>query len=108
MLKDRVIKSFDYAKQNSYFKILIGDFVKNERSRGISCPPNFWSIKNGTRAFNVWLNEPSCDIFGPLGRYYQPWEEKTNNHASVIFLLAKNTKLHILYIEALKLYCRVF
>ena len=62
----------------------------------------FWSLKKDARTFHFRLNEPSRKILGPLDRYDHPWEKeknkkqkKTNKHASVICLLAKNTKLHI-------------
>jgi hypothetical protein len=53
-------------------------------------------IKKATRTINFHSNEHSHDILGPTGRYDHPWEKKqTNKYASVIFLLAKNTKFHI-------------
>ena len=68
----------------------------------------FWSLKKGTRNFNFRQNEPSRDILGPLGRYDQPWKNKTKNkqtnkNASMICFLAKNTKFHIFVDMGLKL-----
>jgi hypothetical protein len=43
-----------------------------------------------------------------MGRYDHLWEkEKTNKHASVIFLLAKNTNSTFFQIGALNLYRKV-
>ena len=68
----------------------------------------FWSLKKGTRTFHFRSNEPSRKILGPLGWYDHPWEkekknEQTNKHASVICLLAKNTKFHIFVDRILEL-----
>ena len=50
---------------------------------------------------------PFCDILGPLSRYDDPWgkkqNKKTNKHASVICLPAKNVKFHIFVDRGLKL-----
>ena len=69
-----------------------------------------WSLKKGTRTFNLRYNEPSRDILGSLSRYDHPWgkkqkpnKKKINKHASVICLLAKNAKFHILVDTRLKL-----
>ena len=73
---------------------------------GLSALQFFWSLKNGIRTFSFRYNEPSRDILGPLGRYGHPWEKKkqqTNKHASVVCLLAKNTKFHIFVDRNLKL-----
>ena len=67
-------------------------------------PTNFWLLRKGTRTFNFRSNEPFRDILGPLSRYDHPWEKnKTNKHASVICLLAKNAKFHIFVDRGLKL-----
>jgi len=63
----------------------------------------FLSLKKGTRTFNFRQNEPSRGILGALGRYDHPWEKTTNKHASVICLLAKNTKFHVFVERSLKL-----
>ena len=61
----------------------------------------FRPLKKGTGTFHFRSNEPYHKILRPLGRYDHPWEKekkqkkKTNKHASVICLLAKNTKFHI-------------
>ena len=57
----------------------------------------------------VSVRKPSRDILGPLSRYDHPWEKngktnkKTNQHTSVICLLAKNVKFHIFVDRSLKL-----
>ena len=68
---------------------------------GLGALQFFWSLKKGTRTFHFGSNEPSRKILGPLGRYDHPWKKKTktNKHASVICLLAKNTKFHIFLYE---------
>ena len=78
---------------------------KNERGRGPRCPPIFCSLKKGTRTFHFRSNVPSRKILRPLGRYNHPWEKekKTNKHASVICLLAKNTEFHIFVDRILEL-----
>ena len=60
-------------------------------------PHIFWSLKKRTRTYGFNSNEPSPDLLEPLGRYDHPWgkENRENKHASVIFLLAKNTEFHI-------------
>ena len=71
----------------------------------------FWSLKKGTRTFHFRSNEPSRKILGPLGWYDHPWEKEkkkktnkqTNKHASVICLLAKNTKFYIFVDKSLEL-----
>ena len=86
-------------------KFLSGDFGKKmSMGGGLVALHFFWSLKKGTRTFNFRSNEPSHDILGPLGRYDHPWgkEKKTNKHASVIFLLAKNGKFHIFVDRSLK------
>ena len=74
---------------------------------GLGALQFFGSLKKGTRTFHFRENEPSCDILAPLGRYDDPWENKTkkqtNKHAPVICLLAKNTKFHIFVDRSSKL-----
>ena len=86
------------------------DFGKNTSvGGGLDALQFFWSLKKGTRTFHFRLNEPSHDILGRLGWYDHPWEKnnkknkKTNKHASVICLLAKNAKFHIFVDRSLKL-----
>ena len=70
---------------------------------GLGALQFFGLLKKGTRTFHFRSIEPSRRILGPLGRYDYPWEKEkkknknkqTNKHASVICLLAKNTKFHI-------------
>jgi len=80
---------------------------ENERVMGPTCPLIFfWSLKKGTRAFNFRSNEPSCDILGP---HDHSWEKnnketkQTNEHASMIFFLTKNTNVRIFVGKSLKL-----
>ena len=57
----------------------------------------------------VWEMLSSRNILGQPVRYDHPWEKekkqnkKINKHASVISLLAKNTKFHIFVDRSLKL-----
>ena len=75
-------------------KFLLGDFgEKNERGRGPSCPPIFWSLKKGTRTFNFRSNETSHDILGLLDRYDRPWGKKTKNDALLLTRLFYSASL---------------
>ena len=49
---------------------------------GLVALQSIWSLKKGTRTFNIRSNEFFPDILGSLGRYDHPWEEKNlkNKH----------------------------
>ena len=71
-------------------------------------PSNFFGhLKRALELFISVRMMTSCDILGPLGRYDDPWKkkkkQKTNKHAPVICLMAKNTKFHIFVDKSLKL-----
>ena len=70
-------------------------------------PSNFFGhLKKALELF-ISVRMSPLEILGQLGRYDHPWEKKqnkkTNKHASVICLLAKNTKFQIFVDRSLKL-----
>ena len=86
---DIVIRFLDYAEQIGYLKILI--LWLWERSLVA-----LYFLLKGTRTLNFHSNGPSRSMKSP------PREKKKNKHPSVIILLAKNTKFHILADRSLK------
>ena len=53
-------------------KFCSDDFEKRGMGRGLVALQSFWSLKKGTRSFNIRSNDSSPDILGPLGRYDHP------------------------------------
>ena len=58
--------------------------------------------EHNQKILSTCSDEPSNDILGLLDRYGYSWKKNKKKHASVIFLLAKNTKFHIFADRRLK------
>jgi hypothetical protein len=95
---------FQLCWANGYFKTLIRWLLgRTDHGRGPLALQSFWSLKTGTITFNFCSNRHFLYILELLVRCDQPWEKQPNKHASVIFLLGKNTKFHIFADGSLKL-----
>ena len=44
---------------------------------GLAALPSFWSLKKGTRTFNILSNESFPDILGLLAQCDHPWGKQT-------------------------------
>ena len=76
ILKDIVIRFFDYTEQNVFVKAAIGELWGEMSVGALAALQYFWSFKKGTRTFYLQSNEPSPDLLGSLVRYSHPCEKK--------------------------------
>jgi hypothetical protein len=75
---------------------------KNERGRRPSCPPFLGHLKRALELLISVRMSPPTIFYDYWVDTITPGEKKTNKHASVIFLLAKNIKFHIFADRSLK------
>ena len=104
-----VIQPFNYAEQNGYLKILIGQFWEKIAWEEAYLPSNiFGHLKRELELLISVQMSLVLDIFGSMDRYDSPLKTTTTNKpTSVIFFLAKKQNSTFLPIEASNLYSRV-
>ena len=103
ILKDIVIRLVDDFEKIVFSKFLSVDFEEKMGVGGGYLPTNIYShLKRG-------LELSIFDEMSSLPIFYDHWfnmitpaKNKTNKHASVIFLLAKNANFHIFVHRSLK------